>query len=92
MPPKSSSRLPTALLIGRDDEVLDDWELGTLLGAGDFVGGSEASLLGFCDGWELGTLLGAGGFIGASEDSLLGFCAGWELGTLLGAGDFVGGS
>jgi hypothetical protein len=27
--------------------------LGTRLGAGDFVGRSESSLLGFCDAWEL---------------------------------------
>jgi hypothetical protein len=40
--------------------VLDGWELGMLLGDGDFVSGSETLLLGLCDGWELGTLLGAG--------------------------------
>ena len=40
---------------------------GFVLGAGDFVGGSESSLLGFCDGWELGTLLGPGDFVGRSE-------------------------
>jgi hypothetical protein len=53
--------------------VLDGWELGALIGAGDFVGGSEASLLGFCDGWELGSLLGAGDCVGGSETTLLGF-------------------
>jgi hypothetical protein len=53
--------------------VLDGWKLGTLLGAGELVGGSEASLLGFGDGWELGTLLGAGDFVGGSESIKLGF-------------------
>jgi hypothetical protein len=67
---------------GFDDGVLDDWELGTLLGAGDFVGGSEASLLGFCDDWELGTLLGACDFVGGSEATLLGFCEGFDDGVL----------
>jgi hypothetical protein len=33
---------------------------GWVLGVGDSVGGSEASLLGSCDGWELGKLLGPG--------------------------------
>jgi hypothetical protein len=53
--------------------MLDGCELGVLLGRGDFVGGSDASLLGFCDVWELGTLLGAGDRVGGSETTLLGF-------------------
>jgi hypothetical protein len=53
--------------------VLDGWEVGNLLGAGDLVGVSEASLLGFSDGWELGSLLGAGDCVGGSETILLGF-------------------
>jgi hypothetical protein len=34
--------------------VLDGWELGTLLGAGDCVSGSETTLLGFCEGSDDG--------------------------------------
>jgi hypothetical protein len=52
--------------------MLDGWELGALLGLGDFVGGSDALLLGFCDGWKLGTRLGAGDWVGVSETTLLG--------------------
>jgi hypothetical protein len=39
---------------GCDDGVLDSWELGTLLGAGDFDGVAESSMLGFCDGCDDG--------------------------------------
>jgi hypothetical protein len=70
---------------------------GTLLGAGDLVGGSKTRLLGFCEGcdgrllddWELGTLLGAGDFVGGSEASLLGICifVGGSEASLLGICD-----
>jgi hypothetical protein len=56
--------------------------IGVVLGAGDFVGVSDGSLLGFCDGWELGTVLGAGDLVGGSETTLLGFCEGCDEGVL----------
>jgi hypothetical protein len=34
----------------------DCWELGKLLGAGDCVGVSETTLLGFCEGFDDGVL------------------------------------
>jgi hypothetical protein len=34
--------------------VIDGRELGKLLGAGDFVGGSETTRLGFCEGADDG--------------------------------------
>jgi hypothetical protein len=39
-------RIPVGKLLG----ALEGSELGALLGLGDFVGGSEAIMVGFCDG------------------------------------------
>jgi hypothetical protein len=52
---------------------LEGCKLGALVGAQDFVGGSESKLLGCCDGCKLGTLLGAVDFVGWSEATVLGF-------------------
>ena len=60
---------------------LEGCKLGSLLGAGNFVGGSESKLLGFCDDWELGTLLGAGDLDGAKDGVLLGWLLGFSLGS-----------
>jgi hypothetical protein len=58
MPPNSAARVPTALLVGSDDEVLDGWELGTMIGAGD------GNWDGVSDGDIVGKSVSIGDFVG----------------------------
>jgi hypothetical protein len=81
----SEDGMPVGRALGVMLRPLEGCELGTLLGAGDFVGGAESKLLGFCDGWELGTLLGAGDLDGAKKGAVLGWLLGFSLGSEVGS-------
>ncbi len=73
---------------------LEGYELGKLLGAGDFVGGSECVMLGWLLGFSLGSEVGS--ILGADDGPMLGVddgCpVGGALGSPVGLADTVGGA